>query len=58
MTGHAVVRDGDGNDIRANCSATRENETSNHFNWRCAPADSQAAAAPAEAAEAGDEGGK
>lgn len=44
MTGHAVVRDGEGNEIRANCTATRENEASNHFNWRCAPADSQAAA--------------
>jgi hypothetical protein len=61
MTGHAVVRGGDGNEVRANCTVTRENETSNHFNWRCAPADSQAAA-PADsqaAAPAGaDDGGK
>jgi hypothetical protein len=55
MTGHAVVRGGDGNDVRANCTATRENEASNHFNWRCTPADAEAAApAPAEA----DSGGK
>jgi hypothetical protein len=53
MTGHAVVRDGNGNEVRANCTATRENEASNHFNWRCTPADSEAAA-PAAA----DEGGK
>jgi len=48
MAGHAVVRDGEGNDIRANCSATRENEASNHFTWRCEPADSPPSA-PTEA---------
>ena len=53
MTGHAVVRVGDGSEVRANCTVTRENETSNHFNWRCDPADSRGAA-PAEA----DNGGK
>lgn len=53
MTGHALLRDGSGNEVRANCTATRESEASNHFNWRCAPADSPAAA-PAEA----DDGGK
>ena len=52
MTGHAVVADGSGNEVRANCTVTRENEASNHFNWRCAPADSQAAA-PAEAENGG-----
>jgi hypothetical protein len=52
MTGHAVVRGGDGEEVRANCTVTRENEASNHFNWRCAPADSPAAA-PAEADDAG-----
>jgi hypothetical protein len=53
MTGHALVVDNNGDEIRANCTVTRENEASNHFNWRCAPADS-AAEAPAEA----DDGGK
>lgn len=48
MTGHAVVRDGSGNDVRANCTATRENEASNNFNWRCQPADSPEAPADAE----------
>jgi hypothetical protein len=50
MTGHAVVRDGNGSEVRANCTATRENEASNNFNWRCAPADAPAAAS----AEAGE----
>jgi hypothetical protein len=53
MTGHAVVRDGDGNDVRAECTVTRENETSNHFNWRCSPPGSAAA----DSAGA-DDGGK
>jgi len=53
MTGHALVVDGSGNEIRAECTVTRENEASNHFNWRCEPAGSQSAA-PAEA----DSGGK
>jgi hypothetical protein len=51
MTGHALLRDGNGNEIRTNCTATRQNEASNQFSWRCEPADS-AAAAPAEAADA------
>jgi hypothetical protein len=53
MTGHAVLVDGNGNEIRTNCTATRENEASNNFNWQCAPGDSPAAA-PAEAGEGGD----
>ena len=52
MTGHALLRDGNGNEVRANCTATRENEASNHFSWRCEPADSPAAA-PAEAEDGG-----
>jgi hypothetical protein len=52
MTGHAVLRDGNGNEVRANCTATRENEASNHFSWRCTPGDSEAAA-PAEADNSG-----
>jgi hypothetical protein len=52
MTGFAVVRDASGNEVRANCTATRENEASNHLNWRCEPADSQGAA-PAPAGEGG-----
>ena len=35
MTGHAIVRGGDGGQVRATCTATRENEASNHFNWTC-----------------------
>jgi len=53
MTGHALVRVADGGEVRAECTVTRENEASNHFNWRCEPAGSQSAA-PAEA----DSGGK
>jgi hypothetical protein len=52
MTGHALLRARNGNEVRANCTATRENEASNHFNWRCDSANSPAAAA-AEAGEAG-----
>ena len=57
MTGHAVVRGADGEEVRATCTVTRENEASNHFNWRCAPADA-AAAEPAAEAPAADEGDK
>lgn len=49
MTGHALLRDGNGNEVRANCTATRENEASANFNWRCQPAES--AAAPAAEAD-------
>jgi len=52
MTGHALVRVADGSEVRANCTVTRENEASNHFTWRCDPADSQGVAAEA------DQGGK
>ena len=52
MTGHALLRDGDGNEVRTNCTATRENEASNNFNWRCAPAGSPPTA-PAEAGVGG-----
>jgi hypothetical protein len=54
MTGHAVVRGGDGEEVRANCTVTRENEASNHFNWRCAPADASAATPPEAPAVAED----
>lgn len=52
MTGHALLRDDNGNEVRANCTATRENEASNNFNWRCAPAGSPSTA-PAEAGDGG-----
>jgi hypothetical protein len=52
MTGHALLRDGNGNEVRANCTATRASEESNHFDWRCDSANS-AAAGPAEAADGG-----
>lgn len=45
MTGHALLRDAGGNEVRTNCTATRENEASAQFNWRCQPGD--AAEAPA-----------
>jgi hypothetical protein len=51
MTGHAVVSDGNGNEVRTECSATRENEASSQFNWHCAPAGAQAA--PADAGNGG-----
>lgn len=60
MTGRATVRDPSGNEIHANCTVTRENEGSNHFNWECQPADSSSQPSseePAEPADAG-EGGK
>lgn len=44
MTGFAVVADGAGNETRANCTATRENESSARFTWECRPE----GAAPAE----------
>lgn len=37
MTGHALVRSRDGTEIRANCTATRENPSSRMFNWECNP---------------------
>ena len=39
----SLLRDGNGEEVRTNCTATRENEASNNFNWRCQPADSPAA---------------
>jgi hypothetical protein len=54
MTGHVIVRGGDGEEVRANCTVTRENEASNHFDWRCAPADAAAATPPEAPAEAED----
>jgi hypothetical protein len=47
MTGQAVLTDGNGNEVRTNCTVTRENEGSNHFNYQCNPADSGTDAAPA-----------
>lgn len=58
MTGHAVVRVANGNDVRADCTVTRENEASNHFNWRCTPADSPATLAAPAAPAGADQGGK
>jgi len=42
MTGQAVLVDGNGNEVRTNCTVTRQNEASNHFNYQCDPADSEA----------------
>jgi hypothetical protein len=46
MTGFAVVADGAGNETRASCTATRENESSARFTWECRP-EGQAPAAAA-----------
>ena len=56
MEGVARVRDVDGSEVRANCTATRESRQSNNFRWECTPAE-QASAASAETAPAAD-GGK
>jgi len=37
MTGFALVRGQDGTEVRANCTATRENPGSRMFNWECNP---------------------
>ena len=44
MTGHAIVRGSDGGQARSSCTATRENEASNHFSWECGPAQAEGAA--------------
>ncbi|HYI64868.1 MAG TPA: hypothetical protein VEW71_08295 [Allosphingosinicella sp.] len=49
MTGHAILRGPDGEEVRTECTATRASEGAATFNWQCAPAGE---AAPAEAAEA------
>ena len=51
MTGYATVTDAGGNEIRTNCTATRDNDDQGNFSWQCQPADG-AAAAPAEEAPA------
>jgi len=38
MTGFAVVRDAGGNEIRTNCTATRDDDASGNFSWECQPA--------------------
>jgi hypothetical protein len=53
MAGHAMLRDGSGNQVRANCTVTRQSETSNQFHWQCDPADAQASTGAA-----GQSGGK
>jgi len=37
MTGFALVRAGDGTEVRAACTATRQNPSSRMFNWECNP---------------------
>lgn len=37
MTGHALVRSQDGTEVRANCTATRQDPGSRMFNWECNP---------------------
>ena len=40
MTGFAVLTDSNGNEVRTNCTARRERETSASFDWRCGPGES------------------
>jgi hypothetical protein len=49
MTGHAQVRDADGDEGRVNCTAAREAGGNGNFNWECAPPGSEAEAAEAPA---------
>lgn len=51
MAGHATVRDAAGNEIRANCTATRDNDDQGNFSWECRPPGQEAA--PAEAGDGG-----
>ena len=37
MTGHALVRAQDGTEVRAACTATRQDPSSRMFNWECNP---------------------
>ena len=54
MTGFASVRDAGGNEIRANCTASRDSSDQGNFSWECRPAEQ--GAAPAAAATEGDDG--
>jgi hypothetical protein len=54
MTGYATVRDAAGNQIRANCTATRDSGDQGNFSWQCRPPGEDAAPAPAD----GGDGGK
>jgi hypothetical protein len=50
MAGYATVRDAGGNQLRTNCTATRDNSDQGNFSWECQAAGQGAdeAAAPAE----------
>ena len=39
MAGFARLRDADGREVRANCTAVRENPQSRMFDWECEPAE-------------------
>jgi hypothetical protein len=49
MTGFVRVRDSDGAEVRANCSASRDNDDQGNFSWRCGEDADSGAAAPAQA---------
>jgi hypothetical protein len=51
MTGYATVRDSAGNEIRANCTATRDDDDQGNFSWQCRPPGEDAA--PAQGGEDG-----
>ena len=44
MTGYAVVRDQMGNEIRTNCTATRDSTNVGTFNYQCSPGEQAAPA--------------
>lgn len=55
MIGFARVRDANGNEIRTECTATRENPESSNFQWACRPREAAAGAqSPSAAAGEGD----
>ena len=51
MTGFATLQDPAGNEIRTNCTATRDNDDQGNFSWECQAADGSGGAAPAEGEE-------
>lgn|GEM_PF-3051330 len=55
MTGYAIVRDANGNEVRTNCTATRDNSDQGNFSWECRPPGEGAAAADTAPAAAEDD---
>lgn len=51
MTGFVRVRDAEGAEVRANCSASRDTGDQGNFSWRCGEGADSGAAAPAQEAD-------